>query len=431
MKKHNYRAKKVNDINWSQLRQQFTGQALVFAVDVAKEQQFALLSNTELSESVLIQWNQLEQTAGLINELKQLNALITVVMESTSTYGDAMRYQFRQAGFTIHQASAKRVHDAKEIYDGVPSLHDAKAAWLIAHLYQDGLTKPWHELGDKERELNAYRREYELHQSQHQRNQNRLEAFLSRHWPEVLPLLALDSVTLESLLIDYGSPEQIAASAEQAAKAMRRWGKHCLSTEKIDAVIHSAATTLGQPCIEAERRYLQALAEELRHSRTQAKNAKLALEAVVKAEPELKEMGLTVGMVTSATAPCVALPPASLQSTAILIGLHLDPRHFGCARSYLKALGLNLKEKSSGQDHGKLKLTKRGSALARKYLYFAALRLINNDPVISAWYQNKVDPRAKLKTVIALMRKLAKALWHVARGQRFDARKLVMTTVVN
>ncbi len=77
MKKHNYQAKKVNDINWPQLRQQFTEQALVFAVDVAKEQQFALLSNTELSESVLIQWNQLEQTAGLINELKQLNALIT------------------------------------------------------------------------------------------------------------------------------------------------------------------------------------------------------------------------------------------------------------------------------------------------------------------------------------------------------------------
>ena len=415
MKKHNYRTKKVNDINWPQLRDQFAGQALVFAVDVAKEQQFALLSNPELSESVLMQWNHLEQTAELINELKQLNTPITVVMESTSTYGDAMRYQFRQAGFTIHQACAKRVHDAKEIYDGVPSLHDAKAAWLIARLYKEGLTKPWHELDDKERELNAYRREYELHQSQHERNQNRLEAFLSRHWPEVLLLLALDSVTLESLLIDYGSPEQIAANAEQAAKDMRRWGKSCLSLEKIDAIIHSAATTLGQPCIEAERHYLQALAEELRHSRKQAKNAKQALEAVVKAEPGLKEMGLTIGMVT----------------TAILIGLHLDPRHFGCARSYLKALGLNLKEKSSGQDHGKLTLTKRGSALARKYLYFAALRLIKSDPVVSAWYRSKVDPRAKSKTVIAFMRKLAKALWHVARGQRFDASKLVTAAVVN
>ena len=111
-----------------------------------------------------------------------------------------------------------------------------------------------------------------------------------------------------------------------------------------------------------------------------------------------------------------------------IINRFLDPRHFGCARSYLKALGLNLKEKSRGQDHGKLKLTKRGSSLARKYLYFAALRLINSDPVISAWYQNKVDPRAKLKTGMALMRELAKVLWHVARGQRFDARKLVMTT---
>jgi hypothetical protein len=56
-----------------QLKEQFAGQALVFAVDVAKTQQFALLSNTEQSESVLMQWNHLEQTAELINELKQLN----------------------------------------------------------------------------------------------------------------------------------------------------------------------------------------------------------------------------------------------------------------------------------------------------------------------------------------------------------------------
>jgi transposase len=297
-----------------------------------------------------------------------------------------MRYQFRQAGFAIHQASAKRVHDAKEIYDGVPSLHDAKAAWLIARLYKEGLTQPWHELDDKERELNAYRREYELHQSQYERNQNRLEALLSRHWPEVLPLLTLDSVTLESLLIDYGSPEQIAVGAEQAAKAMRGWGKHCLSTGKIEAVIHSAAAALGQPCIAAERRYLQALAEELRHSRKQAKQAKQELEAVVEAEPELKEMGLTIGRVT----------------TAILIGLHLDPRHFGCARSYLKALGLNLKEQSSGQDQGKLKLTKRGSALARKYLYFAALRLIKSDPVVPAMNRRLLIGKTRQKPLMFL-----------------------------
>jgi transposase len=91
-------------------------------------------------------------------------------------------------------------------------------------------------------------------------------------------------------------------------------------------------------------------------------------------------------------------------------------------------LGLNLKEKSSGRDVGRLKITKRGCSLVRRYLYFAALRLINNDPVVKAWYQKKVDARAKNKTVIALMRKLAKALWHVARGERFDATKLLSVT---
>ena len=36
-----------------------------------------------------------------------------------------------------------------------------------------------------------------------------------------------------------------------------------------------------------------------------------------------------------------------------------------------------------------------------------------------------MNPKAKNKTVIALMRKLSKALWHIARGQAFDPTKLL------
>lgn len=408
MKKHNYRTKKVNEINWPELGQQLGGQAVTFVVDVAKAQQFALLTNNEQSIPILVKWDVFE-TIHLIHELKQLNSPITVVMESTGTYGDAMRHQFRQAGFALYQASAKRVHDAKEIFDGVPSLHDAKAACLIAKLHREGLTKPWHELDEAARALNAARREYDLHQSHYERKQNRLEAYLSRHWPEALALFDLDSVTLEKLLIAYGSPQAIAADAEQAARHMQAWGGHFLSMDKIAWVIDSAGATLGQPCIDAERRYLQALATEMQHSRCQRQTAKQLLEASVVADAGLKEMAAVIGKLT----------------TAILIGLHLDPRNFSSAHSYQKALGLNLTEKSSGQYHGQLKLSKRGSATARKYLYLAALRLIQKDPVIGQWYQAKADPKVKMKTVIACLRKLAKALWHVARGERFDARKLV------
>ena len=413
MKKHIYRTKKINAIDWIQMKEQLQGSPVVFAIDVAKEKQYALLANADSSVSELLSWNHPEQTREVLTHLENLACPLTAVMESTGTYGDALRYQFRCSGFEVNQISAKRVSDARELYDGVPSLHDAKSATVIMRLHRDGLSIPWRESDDAERELDALRREYDLHQSQYQRNKNRLEAYLSRHWPEVLPLLPLDSVTLESLLIEYGSPEQIAKNTEEAAKNMHLWSKNQLKNEKIAVVIQSAVNTLGQPCIEAERRYLQALTAEMRHSRQQQKEVKDILEATVKADTGLSKLASVIGLIT----------------TAVLLSCRLYSRNFRNARSFQKALGLNLKEKSSGRDVGRLKITKRGCSLVRRYLYFAALRLINNDPVVKAWYQKKVDARAKNKTVIALMRKLAKALWHVARGERFDATKLLSVTV--
>jgi hypothetical protein len=103
----------------------------------------------------------------------------------------------------------------------VPSLLDAKSAWLIAKLHKDDITKLWCELKLEERRMYALRLEYDLHQGQHLRNQNRLEAYLSRHWPEVLTLVPLDSVTLEQIIKHYGSPQNIAAESKQAVLNMR------------------------------------------------------------------------------------------------------------------------------------------------------------------------------------------------------------------
>jgi len=45
-----------------------------------------------------------------------------------------LRHQLEQDAFPVFMVSGKRTHDAKEIFDGVPSLHDAKAAAIIARL---------------------------------------------------------------------------------------------------------------------------------------------------------------------------------------------------------------------------------------------------------------------------------------------------------
>jgi len=64
--------------------------------------------------------------------------------------------------------------------------------------------------------------------------------------------------------------------------------------------------------------------------------------------------------------------------------------------------------------------------VARFYLYFAALRLIARDPAVRRWYDRKTSRPGALrgKTVVELMRKLIKGLWHVAQGETFAADKL-------
>jgi len=73
-----------------------------------------------------------------------------------------------------------------------------------------------------------------------------------------------------------------------------------------------------------------------------------------------------------------------------------------------------------------LRITKRGSGTARMYLYMAALRLIQHDKIIKAWYSKKIsrDGGMKMKAIVAIMRKLAAALWHVGKGVAFDASML-------
>ncbi|PPD03997.1 MAG: hypothetical protein CTY29_07295 [Methylobacter sp.] len=70
MKKHNYRTKNVNEINWPELRQRLGGEAVTFAVDVAKAQQYILLTDAAQNVSTLVKWELLETTA-LIQGLQQ------------------------------------------------------------------------------------------------------------------------------------------------------------------------------------------------------------------------------------------------------------------------------------------------------------------------------------------------------------------------
>ena len=65
-----------------------------------------------------------------------------------------------------------------------------------------------------------------------------------------------------------------------------------------------------------------------------------------------------------------------IATACVLLTCVGDLRKYHAAAAYHKAMGLNLKERSSGAYQGQLRIAEQGSARVRQWLYFAALRLV-------------------------------------------------------
>ena len=264
---------------------------------------------------------------------------------------------------------------------------------------------------EKDRDIAAAIRAMAMYDKQEHANINRLEAQLARHWPEILGQLDLTSATLVHLIERYGTPEEVTSAEDAAKKQMRKVGGSLLSQKKIEAVVEGARYTIGVKATKWEKLALQEIAAEILRCRKAGRKFKATVEALTKDNEAARRMSSVVGKVTS----------------AVIVSDAGDPAQYESSRSFLKALGLNLKEKSSGKHKGQLKITKRGPGRCRFYLYLAVLRLIQRDPIFALWYEKKVardGGKVKNKAIIALMRKLAQGLWHVAQGARFDSRLL-------
>ncbi len=409
MSKHRYRAVDFKKIALDRLHDQVRGRRVVLGGDIAKETHYGALVAEDKEVILILKWDSVRESVQVVDLLRSLPASsLAVAIEPSGTYGDPFRDLAQSADLAVYRVSPKRCHDYAEVYDGVPSLHDGKSAVLLGRLHLEGFSDLWIARSAEQRELSAAVREMALYEDQKQRYLGRLEAYLARHWPELPSLLGLGSATLMTLMETYGDPDEVSGEAEAARALMRRVGR--LSSAKIDRILTSATTTIGVSVQAGERRLVQTIAHEALRAHQALKSAQRRVQQLCESSPLIRALAGPLGLMTA----------------AVLVVEVGDPRSIACAASYRKALGLNLKVRSSGKYKGHLKITKRGSGVARQWLYLAVLRLIQKDVVIQAWYERKVarDGGVKMKAIIALMRKLAGALWHVARGEAFDSRKL-------
>jgi transposase len=413
MRSRAYRASRVNQVDLDPLLQGRDGLALTIGTDIGK---FELLVVCRWADGRFERpWRVANPSdlPTLVTLLRQLavGRPLVVAMESSGTYGDALRQALADQHLAVQRVSGKAAHDYAEIFDGVPSQHDGKDAAVVAELAALGKGQPW-----PYQPAEAWQQElsYWVERMIAQRQlltlwQGRLEGLLGRHWPEATRLLKLSSGTLLRVLAHYGSAQALAADP-QAASRLARWGGHWLSADHRQDLLASAGTTVGVRPGEWAQRQLRDYAEQALQARRQGQQAQRHLRRLAAGQTVLQAQGAVIGVPTA----CVLW--ASLG----------DPRHYHAAAAYRKAMGLNLVEHSSGTHRGELHLSKRGSARARQWLYFAALRLVQRHGV-RPWYEAKKarHPHQAKRALVAVMRKLAVALYQVGvHGQAFEARRL-------
>lgn len=366
---------------------------------------------------------EISDLISLLLSLKEICGGLTIGLESTGTYGEAVRAAMTSAFLLVHRVSGKASSDYKEIFDGVPSQHDGKDAAIIAELTCFGKGTPWpfEPVGETDQEIRHQVQRLEVFHVQATQWCGRIEAMLAQYWPELTGSLSLKSATLNKIITHYGSPAGLAADPD-AAENLRSWSRSLLEKKKIDQIIQSAQTTAGVPIGSGETAWLQESAIELKRCILEVKACTKRLETMAAAHLAMKEHIDAVGAVT----------------LCIIWALVGDPSHYDSSGAFLKAIGLNLKEHSSGKHQGQLGITKRGPSLVRKYLYFWAMRAIQT-PQLKGWYvnfqkvgrgssrsgQTRSSEHRKMKGLVALMRKLSRSLWFAhTHEEAFDYAKV-------
>jgi transposase len=264
-KKRTYQAENVERVDVAALLPLLAAGCIV-AIDAAKTKFVVALATLAGEVVKLFRFEHPTQTRSFLRVVEALRdglpaEKVTAALEPTGTYGDAIRHQLVKARVGVQMVSPKRTHDSRELFDGVPSMHDPKSAVLIAKLCSMGLGASWNEPPTTRVRLRAL---VDLRRHEYERAQvscGRLEALLARHWPELGRWMDIHTQkSAVTLLARMPSPARVAADAEGTRALVHAASRGRLTTEVVDGLIAESTSTTGMPMVAEEEKHVSTLA---------------------------------------------------------------------------------------------------------------------------------------------------------------------------
>jgi transposase len=330
---------------------------------------------------------------------------VIVGFESTGAYGEPLIHFLRQKPVKLVQVNPMHTKRMKELQGNSPGKTDRKDPKVIADIIGLGhaLSVVVPEGAAAELRRLSWARERSLQRRTALYNQ--LQELVFILFPEFLQVIKnVKSKSAQYLLRHYPTPQDITeCGVEALSSILKRVSRGKLGKARAQALYEAAAHSVG---LQEGRKGILLEIEEIVSS----------LEACDRFIEKLEEEMLPYLEQIPYSDSLLSIKGIGEVTVAGLIGEVGDFRQFRTLGEVMKLAGLDLFEISSGKHKGNRHISKRGRALLRKWLYFAAINTIRKGGVMHACYQRYLE-RGMLKTkaLIAIARKLLRILFALVR----------------
>jgi transposase len=344
---------------------------------------------------------------GKMCQFKRQHQLQDIVIgfESTGPYAEPLYHYLKKKPVKLVQINPMHSKRVKELSGNSPNKTDRKDPRVIADIICLGhaLTLVVPEGAAAQLRRLTHGRERALKARTAMLNQ--LQDLIFVIFPEFLSIMKnMSTKTAAYLLNHHPSPESIVElGVDDLTQVIKKVSRGKLGRQRAEKLFEAAKNSVGisegKDSIVLEIEHLNAMIENQDQFITSVED---------QMESHLEQIPYSVSL--------LSIKGFGVVTVAGLIGEVGDFKKFDTHSEMMKLAGFDLFEVSSGQHQGQRHISKRGRALMRKLLFFAAINSVKTHGIMHARYHQMLDNgKPKIKALVAISRKLLRLVFALAR----------------